>query len=268
MSGVAEMNAATAAGATPAPFDAAAAARAARIDLAAACRLIHLFGWTDLLATHVSHRVPGRHDRYFINPLGLLYEEVTASSLLEVDLEGRVVGGEGEVNPAGIVIHGAIHAAVADATVVIHLHSREGVAVATQAGGLLPITQMALMVYGQVAYHDFQGVVLDARERAELLANLGDKHSLILRNHGTLTVGRDMGEAFARIWRLERACRFQLAAQSAGTPLQLLPAEVIERTQAQAQAIYGAQASFFPAGRREWAALRRRLDRSLPGYAD
>lgn len=246
----------------------AATIHAARVDLAAACRLIHLFGWTDLLATHVTCRVPGRHDRYFINPLGLLYEEVTASSILEVDLDGKVVGGEGEVNPAGIVIHGAIHAAVPDAAAVIHLHSREGVAVATQEEGLLPLTQMALMVHGQIAYHDFQGVVLDERERADLLANIGDKHTVILRNHGTLALGRDMGEAFARIWRLERACRFQLAAQSAGVPLRRLPDEVIARTHEQAQAIYGAKASFFPSGRREWAALRRRLDRELPGYAD
>ncbi|THF65238.1 class II aldolase/adducin family protein [Pseudothauera rhizosphaerae] len=242
------------------------AIHAARVDLAAACRLIHLFGWTDLLATHVSYRVPGRNDRYFINPLGLLYEEVTASSILEVDLDGRVVGGEGDVNPAGIIIHGAIHASAPQAEAVIHLHSREGVAVSAQEGGLLPLTQMALMVYGQIAYHDFQGVVLDERERADVLANLGDKHTLILRNHGTLTVGRDMGEAFARIWRLERACRFQLAAQSAGVPLRQLPPEVIARTLEQAQAIYGPQASFFPSGKREWAALRRRLDRELPGY--
>lgn len=251
-----------------APLDTAAAARAARVDLAAACRLIHLFGWTDLLATHVTYRVPGRHDRYLINPLGLLYEEVTASSILEVDLDGRVVGGEGDVNPAGIVIHGAIHAAVPDAAAVIHLHSRDGVAVATQEEGLLPLTQMALMVHGRIAYHDFRGVVLDEAERADLLANLGDRHTLILRNHGTLTVGRDMGEAFARIWRLERACRFQLAAQSAGVPLRQLPTEVIARTHEQAEAIYGTQASFFPSGKREWAALRRRLDRALPGYAD
>jgi ribulose-5-phosphate 4-epimerase/fuculose-1-phosphate aldolase len=244
------------------------ALQAARVDLAAACRLIHLFGWTDLLATHVSIRVPGRHDRYLINPLGLLFEEVTASSILEVDLEGRITAGEGDLNPAGIVIHGAIHAHVPTAEAVVHLHSRDGVAVATQAGGLLPLTQMALMVHGQLAYHDFQGVVVDERERADLLANLGDHHSLILRNHGTLTVGRNMGEAFARMWRLERACRFQIAAQSAGVPLQPIPDDVIARTHEQARAIYGTQGSFFPSGRREWAALLRKLDRELPGYAD
>lgn len=249
-------------------FDQQAALDAARVDLAAACRLVHLFGWTDLLATHISIRVPGRHDRYLINPLGLLFEEVTASSILEVDLEGNITAGEGDLNPAGIVIHGAIHAGVPHAEAVVHLHSRDGVAVATQEEGLLPLTQMALMVHGQIAYHDFQGVVLDEHERASLLANMGDKHSLILRNHGTLTVGRTMAEAFARIWRLERACRFQLAAQSAGVPLRQLPQEVITRTHAQAQVLYGAQASFMPSGKREWAALRRKLDRELPGYAD
>lgn len=242
------------------------ALHAARVDLAATCRLIDRFGWTDLLATHVSLRVPGRHDRYLINPLGLLYGEVTASSLLEVDLEGRVVAGDGDINPAGIVIHGAIHGAVPEAEAVIHLHSREGVAVSCQAGGLLPLTQMALMVLGQVAYHDFQGVVLDHAERSSLLAAMGDKTLLILRNHGTLAVGQTMAEAFARIWRLERACRFQLAAQSAGAPLQELPPAVIARTLAQAEDIYGRQASFFPGGRREWAALRRQLDRESPGY--
>lgn len=243
-----------------------AAIHAARVDLAAACRLIALFGWTDLLATHVSLRVPGRDDRYLINPLGLLFDEVTASSVLEVDLDGKVVAGDGEINPAGVVIHGAIHAAVPAAEAVVHLHSREGVAVACQEGGLLPLTQMALMVLGQIAYHDFQGVVLDNAERASLLAAMGDKPLLILRNHGTLAVGKDMAEAFARIWRLERACRFQLAAQSAGVPLRSLSPEVIERTLAQAEIIYGRQASFFPGGRREWAALRRQLDRQSPGY--
>ncbi len=249
-------------------FDPQTALQAARVDLAAACRLVHLFGWTDLLATHISIRVPGRHDRYLINPLGLLFEEVTASSILEVDLDGKITAGEGDLNPAGIVIHGAIHAGVPHAEAVVHLHSRDGVAVATQEEGLLPLTQMALMVHGQIAYHDFQGVVLDEHERAGLLANMGDKHSLILRNHGTLTVGRTMAEAFARIWRLERACRFQLAAQSAGVPLRQLPEDVITRTHAQAQVLYGAQASFMPSGKREWAALRRKLDRELPGYAD
>lgn len=242
------------------------ALRQARIDLAAACRLVALFGWTDLLATHISLRVPGRHDRYLVNPLGLLFEEVTATSILEVDLDGRIIAGDGDLNPAGTVIHGAIHAAVDHAEAVIHLHSREGVAVSCQEGGLLPLTQMSLMVYGDIAYHDFQGVVLDEAERSSLLASVGDKTLLILRNHGTLAVGRTMPEAFARIWRLERACRFQLAAQSAGEPLRPLPAAVIARTVEQAKVLYGPQASFMPSGKREWSALLRRLDREAPGY--
>lgn len=243
-----------------------AAAQQARVDLAAACRLVALFGWTDLLATHISMRVPGRHDRYLINPLGLLFEEVTASSILEVDLDGRIVAGHGELNPAGVVIHGAIHAHAPHAEAVVHLHSRDGVAVSCQEHGLLPLTQMALMVLGDIAYHDFQGVVLDEAERESLLADIGDKTLLILRNHGTLAVGRTMPEAFARIWRLERACRFQLAAQSAGAPLRALPPEVIARTLEQGRQLYGAQASFMPSGKREWSALLRRLDRELPGY--
>ncbi|MDR0529043.1 MAG: class II aldolase/adducin family protein [Zoogloeaceae bacterium] len=242
-----------------------------RVDLAAACRLTHLFGWTDLLATHISIRVPGRNDRYFVNPLGLLFEEIDASSVLEVDLEGRVITekgrGAGDLNPAGTVIHGAIHATGSpEAEAVVHLHAKDGVAVSCQEAGLLPITQMALMVYGDLAYHDFQGVVLDQEERQSLLHDLGDKHNLILRNHGTLSIGRTMAEAFGRIWRLERACRFQRAAQSAGAPLRKLPQSVIARTLKQAQAITNDQSRFFPAGKREWAAHLRRLDRELPGF--
>jgi ribulose-5-phosphate 4-epimerase/fuculose-1-phosphate aldolase len=239
----------------------------ARFEVAAACRLTHLFGWTDLLATHISVRVPGRGDRYFVNPLGLLFEEVTASSILEVDLNGNVIGGVGDLNPAGTVIHGAIHATGApQAEAVIHLHSREGVAVSCQRDGILPLTQMSLMVYGQIAYHDFQGVVLDNEEREQLLADVGNHPFVILRNHGTMALGHNMAVAFSRIWRLERACRFQLAAQSAGVPLQELPQHVIERTTAQAQKIVAPDSTFLPAGQREWAALLRRLDRELPGY--
>ena len=238
----------------------------ARVELAAACRLTHLFGWTDLLATHISLRVPGRHDRYFVNPLGQLFDEVSASSVLEVDLEGNVIGGKGDLNPAGTVIHGAIHANAPEAVAVIHLHSREGVAVSCQKEGILPLTQMSLMILGDLAYHDFQGVVLDKAERQSLLDDLGDKHNLILRNHGTLSIGRNMAEAFSRIWRVERACRFQLAAQSAGVPLPALPQPVIDRALEQAKVIVSEQSTFLPAGKREWAALLRRLDRELPGY--
>jgi ribulose-5-phosphate 4-epimerase/fuculose-1-phosphate aldolase len=248
-------------------------AHAARIDLAAACRLTHLFGWTDGLATHISVRVPGRNDRYFVNPLGIAFDEVSASLVLEVDLDGQVITeagqGAGDLNPAGTVIHGAIHATGSpQAEAVVHLHSRDGVAVSCQRNGILPLTQMALMVYGDLAYHDYQGVVLDEAERQTLLTDLGDKHNLILRNHGTLSIGRTMAEAFGRIWRVERACRFQIAAQSAGVPFQELPQTVIDRTVAQARAISEDQSKFFPAGRREWASHLRRLDRELPGYRD
>jgi ribulose-5-phosphate 4-epimerase/fuculose-1-phosphate aldolase len=249
------------------------AARDARIEVAAACRLTYLFGWTDLLATHISVRVPGRDDRYFVNPLGVAFDEVSASAVLEVDLAGNVITeagrGAGELNPAGTVIHGAIHATGSpEAEAVVHLHARDGVAVSCQRDGLLPLTQMALMIYADLAYHDFQGVVLDEAERHSLLADLGDKHNLILRNHGTLSIGRTMAEAFGRIWRVERACRFQLAAQSAGVPLIELPQSVIDRTTVQAKAISGDDSRFFPAGKREWAAHLRRLDRELPGYRD
>ncbi|MDR0701073.1 MAG: class II aldolase/adducin family protein [Azoarcus sp.] len=249
------------------------AARDARVDVAAACRLTHLFGWTDLLATHISVRVPGRRDRYFVNPLGVAFDEVSASNVLEVDLEGNVIveggRGAGELNPAGTVIHGAIHATGLEAAnAVVHLHARDGVAVSCQRDGLLPLTQMALMIYADVAYHDFQGVVLDKAERQSLLDDLGGKHNLILRNHGTLSIGRGMPEAFGRIWRLERACRFQLAAQSAGVPLRTLPQHVIDRTIGQVKTISGDDAKFFPAGKREWAAHLRRLDRESPGYRD
>jgi ribulose-5-phosphate 4-epimerase/fuculose-1-phosphate aldolase len=249
------------------------AAHNARVEVAAACRLTHLFGWTDLLATHISVRVPGRADRYFVNPLGVSFDEVSASSVLEVDINGNVISedgrGAGELNPAGTVIHGAIHATGSpQAEAVVHLHAKDGVAVSCQRDGLLPLTQMSLMIYADLAYHDFQGVVLDEAERQSLLSDLGDKHNLILRNHGTLSIGRTMPEAFGRIWRVERACRFQLAAQSAGVPLIELPPSVIERTTRQARAISGDDSKFFPAGKREWAAHLRRLDRELPGYRD
>jgi ribulose-5-phosphate 4-epimerase/fuculose-1-phosphate aldolase len=251
------------------------AAHQARVEVAAACRLTHVLGWTDFLATHISVRVPGRGDRYFVNPWGVAFDEVNASSVLEVDLEGRVITEEGkgwgELNAAGTVIHGAIHATGSpQAEAVVHLHSKYGVAVACQRDGLLPLTQSALMVYADLAYHDYQGVVLDEAERQSLLADLGDKHNLILRNHGTLSIGRNMAEAFGRIAQLDRACRFQITAQSAGVPLVALPQSVIDRTTAQARAFSnGSDAKSFPSSKqRGWAAYLRKLDRELPGYRD
>ena len=169
------------------------------------------------------------------------------------------MGGKGRINPAGFMIHGCVHAGRPEVACVLHLHTPDGCTVATQVAGLLPLTQHALVILDDVAYHDFEGVVLDPAERARLLADLGDKRMLILRNHGTLTAGRSVGEAFALMYRLERACRMQVAAQNTGQPLRTLPQAVIESTMATGRRAF-ANDGFLPAGQMEWAAMLRKLD--------
>jgi len=238
------------------------AEREARIDLAACYRLAALNGWEDLIFTHISARIPGTTD-YLINPFGLAFDEVTASSLVRVDERGDVVSdptGLG-INPGGFVIHGAVHGARDDAHCVVHLHTVEGVAVACQAHGLLPLQQGALMLLPDLAYHDYEGVVLDLAERARLLADLGSRNHLILRNHGLLTVGNTVGQAFARMHALQRACEIQVAAQ--GSPsLAVLPEEICRKV-----ALQNRPSGDLRTAELAWAALRRRLDRLDPGYA-
>ncbi|BBK32613.1 ribulose-5-phosphate 4-epimerase/fuculose-1-phosphate aldolase [Stella humosa] len=236
-----------------------------RVDLAACYRLVHHFGWSDLTATHISARVPGPDHHFLLNPYGALFDEITASSLVKVDLEGRVIDPPGaEVIPAGFVIHSAVHMAVPELSCVLHTHTAAGVGVATQRDGLLPNTQHSLLIYDAVAYHDFEGAATELEERERIVADLGDKRVLILRNHGLLTVGATVGEAFVWMYRAERACRMQLAFQGAGVPGYPLPDAVVEKTIEQGRKV--ATSNRHPVGSREWPAMLRLVERIDPSY--
>lgn len=238
----------------------------ARVELAAAYRLTAMMGWSDMLGTHISCRVPGTDDQFLINPYGLLFEEMTASALIKCDTAGRKLSASPyEVNAAGFTIHSAIHMGHHDAAAVMHCHTPYGVAVASQKQGLLPVTQMALTALNLVRYHDFEGVAHDPGERERLVRDLGDGGMLILRNHGTLTVGATIGEMFARMHRLERACRFQITAMTGGAELNRIPDEIIRHTLEQGREIYS-QGGRGAGGKLLWAALLRKLDRESPGY--
>ncbi len=237
-----------------------------RVDLAACYRLVQHFGWSDLTATHISARVPGPEHHFLLNPYGALFDEITASSLVKVDLEGNVIDPPGaEVIPAGFVIHSAIHMAVPELTCVLHTHTAAGVGVATQRDGLLPITQHSLLIRDAVAYHDFEGAATDLDERERLVADLGDRRVLILRNHGLLTVGKTVGEAFVWMYRAERACRMQLAFQGANVPAYPLSDAVVERTAEQGRMVATGN-NRAPVGAREWPAMLRLVDRIDPTY--
>jgi len=189
-----------------------------RVDLAAAYRLIAHYGWDDLIFTHLSARVPGPEHHFLLNPYNLMFEEVTASSLVKVDMNGLPVEPSPFItNPAGFTIHSALHMARDDAQAVMHLHTPHGQAVSAHSDGLLPLTQTAMLVRGELAYHDYEGVAVDLSERERIIADLGDKGAMLLRNHGTLTVGETVGEAFVKMYFLERACEAQILALSAGT---------------------------------------------------
>lgn len=239
-----------------------------RIDLAAAFRLVDLYGWSDLLATHLSARVPDNRDLFLINPFGMTFDEITASCLVKVDEDGtELTESEYGINPAGFTIHSAVHMALPDVDCVIHTHTQAGVGVATQEDGLLPLTQQALAVLAHTGYHDFEGIAFDLSERERLAKDLGDNRVMILRNHGLLSVGKTVAEAFMWIYRAERACRFQLAFQQAGAN----PREISEEIQSvtierNSHAI--SAAGYRPIGEKEWPALKRKLDRENPGYAD
>ena len=248
-----------------APRGVSAAEWEARCELAAAFRLAANLGWSDFLGTHFSLRVPGTEDQFLINPYGMLFEEITASSLIKIDLEGNKLSGSPyEVNRAGFVIHSAVHMGAHEAHCVMHCHTTTGVGVATQRQGLLPITQMALTLWGELRYHDYEGVADNEDERARIVKDLGDGTMMLLRNHGTLTVGATVGEAFARMNRLERACRFQVAALSSGSEPNPIPQEIVDYTARQGRdlATNGRGAG----GKLLWSALKRKLDREDPEY--
>jgi ribulose-5-phosphate 4-epimerase/fuculose-1-phosphate aldolase len=233
----------------------------ARVECAALYRLVALHGWDDLIFTHISMRVPGPEHHFLINPYGLLFEEITASSLVKVDLDGKIVAPTSYfINPAGFTIHSAIHAAREDAMCVIHLHTDAGVGVSAQQEGLLPLTQSALIVLPRLAYHGYEGIALNLDERERLVADLGDKQLFLLRNHGTLSVGKTAADAFVAIFFLERACAQQVAALSAGRDKILVAPEAAqEEVRGQGPATRGVAGL-------AWPGLLRKLDRHLPGY--
>lgn len=243
---------------------------AMRVKLAACYRLIDLYGLTDMIYNHASARVPGIEDHFLINPFGLRYAEITASTLLKVDVDGEVIFNpwkDYSVNKAGYVIHSAIHEARPDIECVIHTHTPYGMAVSTLECGLLPLTQTS-MRFGKVAYHDYEGVVVDLDEQERLLKNMGDAEALILRNHGLLTVGATVEQAFNNMYRLERSCKTQVLAMSTGQRLIALPSEVIKRTndQLSLQPSADSPGKQKPYGILEWHAMLRWLDSIDPSY--
>jgi ribulose-5-phosphate 4-epimerase/fuculose-1-phosphate aldolase len=235
----------------------------ARLDLAAAYRLVALYGWDDLIFTHISARVPGPEHHFLINPYGMTFDEITASSLVKVDLQGgKVDESPYPVNPAGFTIHSAIHAAREDALYVLHVHSQNGVAVSAQKKGLLPISQQAMLVLGGLAYHDYEGLALEEDEKPRLVRDLGHKRMLMLRNHGLLTIGQTAGEAFVNMYVLEAACSIQVRAQAGGAELIEIDPRLIASAAAQSREVTKGMG----AGALAWPALLRKLDRVDPSW--
>ncbi len=234
----------------------------ARVDLAALYRLVALHGWDDMIFTHISARIPGPEHHFLINPYGMFFDEITASSLVKIDLEGRVLQETPYfINPAGFTIHSAVHAAREDAMFVMHLHSDQGVAVSAQKDGLLPLSQHALIVLPQLAYHDYEGIALNLDERERLVADLGEKTTMLLRNHGTLAVGDTAAACWLSMFYLERACLQQTMALSAGRDGVLTAPD-----SAQAEVRNQMGRGMGPIGNLAWPGCLRQLDRSLPGY--
>jgi ribulose-5-phosphate 4-epimerase/fuculose-1-phosphate aldolase len=237
-----------------------------RVDLAAGFRLVDLYGWSDMLATHLSARIPDTEDHFLINPVGWMFEEMTASCLVKVDIEGNILSdSDYGINPAGYTIHSAVHIGRPDAGCVMHTHTAAGLGVATQKDGLLPLTQMALAVIAQTSYHNYEGPAFDLGERDRLIADLGDKNVLILRNHGLLSVGKTVSEAFVWMYRAERACRFQLSFQQAGALAIEIPQPVQDTSIARSEKAISAS-GHRPIGQFEWPALIRKLERENPGF--
>jgi len=236
---------------------------AIRVDLAAAYRLVAHYGWDDLIFTHLSARIPGPEHHLLINPYQLMFEEITASSLVKIDVEGKpVLPTPYIVNAAGFTIHSALHMAREDASAVMHLHTPAGQAVAAQAEGLMPLTQTAMLIRDEVAYHEFEGVALDLEERERLVEDIGTKDAMILRNHGTLTVGKNVGQCFIKMYFLERACEAQIMALSGGVAnLYHPPQGAPEKTAGQ-----GKNGLDFLADRLAWPALLRKMDRLDPSF--
>lgn len=235
---------------------------AARVDLAAAYRLVALFGWSDLVFTHITARVPGTADQFLINPYGMLFDEITASSLVKIDLQGNKISESPfPVNPAGFTIHSAIHAARHEVECVLHTHSLNGVAVSAQKGGVLPLSQQSIFVLASLAYHGYEGVALRDDEKPRLVADLGSATYLMLRNHGLLTVGPTVADAFLFMYLFEAACTIQVRAQSGGGELIAIDPDVIGTAKQQAKTVTKGQG-----GALAWPGLLRKLDRTDPSY--
>lgn len=238
--------------------------RAARKDLAAFYRLMVLYGMTDLSANHITARVDDEHDAFLINPYGMLYEEITASSLHKVNIAGELIqrgSPDYEVNVAGYVIHSAIHEARPDVRCIVHTHTAAGVAISCLEEGLLPLSQTALLVFNDLAYHEYEGPATNAVEKERLVQHLGDKNYMILRNHGLLACGRTIAEAFWRIYYLESSCRIQQQTMATGGKLQF-PSSAATQTALD----FSVMLRTLPHGNLEWPSLLRKLDRVLPGY--
>lgn len=235
-----------------------------RVDLAAAYRLVAMFKWDDLVFTHISARVPGRDDQFLINPYGLMFEEITASSLIKIDAHGNKVDESPyEVNPAGFTIHSAIHAVRHDAQCVLHVHTLNGIAVSAQKGGVLPISQQSIFVLSNLSYHDYEGVALRDDEKPRLVADLGpDNNFLMLRNHGLLTLGPTIADAFLGMYLFETVCTIQVRAQAGGGELIPVDPRIIAGAQAQAKSVTRGAGG----GALTWPGLLRRLDRADPSF--
>ena len=248
-----------------------------RVDLAACYRLVAEFGWSDLVFTHISARLPDepgeqaiekipgqlpKQDRFLINPYGLMFDEITASSLVRIDTAGNKLDDSPfAVNPAGFTIHSALHAARHDAACVLHVHSLNGVAVSAQKDGLLPLSQQSIFILGSLGYHDYEGVALSEAEKPRLVADLGAKRYLMLRNHGLLTVARSIPDAFLQMYLFESACTIQIRAQSGGGELVRIDDAIVAGARQQARDVTRAQG-----GMLAWPALLRRLERKDPSY--
>ncbi|WP_206956234.1 class II aldolase/adducin family protein [Trinickia acidisoli] len=239
------------------------AERRVRTDLAAAYRLVAMNGWDDLIYTHISASVPNEPGHFLINPFGLAFDEVSASNLVKIDIEGNIVGASDHpINATGFALHAAVHAARADAFCVMHLHNTPGIAVSAQPQGLLPASQHALRFHGQISYHDYEGLAFSPQEGARLVNTLADKPAMLLRNHGTLTIGRTVAEAYVLMATLIKACEIQIQAQAGQAPLVLPALDVAARAAEQLRDGGAIE------GEIEWPALLRKLDRLDRSYRD
>ena len=233
-----------------------------RVDLAACYRLVALYGWSDLVFTHISARVPGPEHHFLINPYGLMFDEITASSLIKVDQDcNKIIDSPYPVNPAGFVIHSAVHAAREDIQCGLHTHTRAGIAVSAQKNGVLPISQQSTFVLASLAYHDYEGVAFRDDEKPRLQADMGDANFLMLRNHGLLTVGKTIADAFLSMYVFETTCQIQIAAQSGGSELTQVNPKIVEGVGQAMKVQTGGLGGAFV-----WPSLIRKLDRVDPGY--